>query len=160
MPAIVFFPFSPLSSLPQWPFVVVVTWSKSAPSTWSVAAVNYCDWYIPDWGWHWGRVLDFRILIIFLYISVLLHVVVTDNMHHYKVRSQTAETKGTVIAISEVKMLLPWCQLTLKWTEGLTWLRGSTQHPDGGGAGSPRGTWRGEEVLLFTLVGPGILSSV
>ena len=101
----------------------------------------------------------FRILIIFLYISVLLHVVVTENVHHYKLRSQAAETEGTVIAISEVKMSLPCCQLTLNWTEGLTWLRGSTQHPDGGRAGSPGGTWHGEEVLVFMLVGPGSLST-
>ena len=54
---------------------------------------------------------------------------------------------------------LPCYQLTLNWTEGLTWLRGSTQHPGGGGSGSPGGTWYGEDVFIVTPVGPESLST-
>lgn len=83
----------------------------------------------------------------------------TEKVHHCKARSQAAETEDMVTAVTEVKMLLPCYQLTLNWTEGLRWLTGSTQRPAGEGAGSPGGTWHGEEVLIFMLVGVGSSST-
>lgn len=151
MPGRVFFPFSPFSSQPQWPFMVVAMQNKLSLSTWWVAFIS-CDWYIPDQDCH--CMLDFRIVTIFLNISVLLHVVVTENMHHW-----IRDLKWLTLRSWPYPRWKRHCHLTLNETKVLMRLTGSIQSPDGRGAGPPGGTWHGQEVLTLRLIGLGNLST-